>query len=126
MMAGLGYPFCNVLEAARAHAALGTVEGCPVVEPGHVGQIDQAAGADERRAFELGSDPADWPDWTDAHTWEIGPEPAPGDRSWWAREGNQGATDYEVLPRPRRGARSLAPHTDAEIARDPGLFGSAV
>ncbi len=36
---------------------------------------------------------ASWPDWTDADTWELGPDPSDADRAWWAEQNTDAHTD---------------------------------
>jgi hypothetical protein len=40
-----------------------------------------------RRGF---ASAAEWPEWTDAHTWELGPEPTDEDRRWHAEQDDDG------------------------------------
>lgn len=37
-----------------------------------------------------------WPAWTDADTWELGPEPSDADREWAEEELNQGDPGHDL------------------------------
>lgn len=116
-MTGLNYPVCNILDAQAYHATHGTVAGCPVVDAEDVEAIDQAADRDAMRAeadVEQASPPAEWPAWTDADRWGLGPDPViagDDDRAWWTQNAPGNRHGFTVrradatpvrLSRPRR------------------------
>ena len=111
----------------------------PVATPSACGSTDTPGG-------DVECDPADWPDWTDAFTWESdGPAsddvPSPDDRAWAAAEFDRlasarvdhaadaraaesaaldalsaGLTPPDPAP-PARPRRPYNPVTDADVAR---------
>ena len=84
----LGYPFCNLADAATHHARHGTVEGCEVVDPADVQALDVAADDDAMARYADECGPESWGPWVDRDVWEPteATEVAFEDQEWWHHE----------------------------------------
>ena len=120
-----GRPFAAGLDDLPADPARPAADPVVTASAGHA---TDAPGGD------VECDPSDWPDWTDAFTWELtGPAlddvPSADDRAWAAAEFDRLAAESAALDAlsagltppdpapPARPRRPSNPVTDADVAR---------